>query len=108
MDDDAVQLFIIILAELLGIGAYRIKRDHQVTIQRITFTIVEGDDICVVVVPQVFIIHLKDLLVVAEKIAYLAHLLTIRGCHGTNPCGGLSPLDLRHLHAFYTICNHKR
>ena len=43
VDDDAVQLLVVRLAECLGIGANGVERDDEVAIQRVAFASRSGD-----------------------------------------------------------------
>ena len=86
--------------EELGIGAHGVQRDDQVTVEDIILAIVEGDDIGIVVVPQIFIVDLKDMFVITEEVAHLADLLAVGGGYATNPRGGLATLDIGELDVF--------
>ena len=74
MDDDAVQLVVVLLAKLLGIGAHGVERYHDVAANDARLVVVEGYDVGVIVVAQVLVVYLKYLLVVHKHVAYLAHL----------------------------------
>ena len=87
MDDDPMQFFVIGTAEFIGIRKDRIEGNHEVAIEGLAFRIVEGDNICVVVVAEIFIIDFQDLVVVDEHIADFAYLLAIRLCHTADPAG---------------------
>ena len=95
--DDAVQLVVVSLAKLLGIGAHRVEADKQVAAQHIALAVVEGDDVGVIVVLEVLAVHLEYLFVVAEHVGHLAHALVVRCCHGAHPCGGFAVRYVGHL-----------
>ena len=86
--------------EELRIGAYGIQRDDKVAINGIAFALVEGNDVGVVVVPQILAVYGEDMLVVAKQIAHLADLLAIGSCHATNPSRRLATLDVGELDVF--------
>ena len=66
MNDDAVQFFVVVLVKKLGIGAYGIQRDDKIAVEDIILAIVEGDDVSIIVVTQIFVVDFEDVLVVAE------------------------------------------
>ena len=94
MNDDAVQFFVVVLVKKLGIGAYGIQRDDKIAVEDIILAIVEGDDVSIIVVTQIFVVDFEDVLVVAEQVAYFANLLAVGGGYATNPCGGLTSFDI--------------
>ena len=49
MDNNAMKLIVIVLAEEFGIGAHGIERDYHVAAHDIVLVIVEGNDISVIV-----------------------------------------------------------
>ena len=92
--------------EELGIGTNGIQRNDEVTIKHIILAVVEGDDVGIIVVSQVFVVDFEDVLVVAEQVANLADLLAVSGCHTTNPCGGLATLDIGEFDVLCRIGDH--
>ena len=71
VDDDPVQFtFVVVIGELFRIGAYGIEADEEVTAKAVAFTVVESDDICVIIVLQILAVHFEYLLVRAEDIGY--------------------------------------
>ena len=46
--DDAAQFVVILLAELLGIGAYGVETDNQVAVNAVALVVVESDDVSIV------------------------------------------------------------
>lgn len=58
MDDDTVQFtFVVVIGELFQIAiAYGIEADEEVTAKAVAFTVVESDDICVIVL-QILAVH---------------------------------------------------
>ena len=76
MDDDAVQLGVIRGIELFGIGAHRVEADKQVARNAVSFGIVEGDDVGVIIVLQVLAVHLQYLLIGAEDVGYFGRRLS--------------------------------
>ena len=106
MDDDAMKFIIVGLAKLLGIGADGIERNHDVAVNHIILIIIEGDDIGIVIMTQILVVHFENLLVIYKHIAYLSHLAAMRGSHLANPGTGVTLLDLWHFHAIYIVCYH--
>ena len=108
VDDDTVQFFLIFLSEELGIGAYGVERNHNIAVEHIVFTIVEGDDIGIIVVLQELPVHFKNMFVVTEQITHFAYLLSIGGGNAANPSCGVALLDFGHGYVFTGITNHGR
>ena len=106
VDDDTMKLVIIGLVEFLGIAAHGVKGDDDVAIKDISLIVVEGDDICLVVMTKILLVDLQDFLVADEHVTYLSDLTAMGGCHSLNPCGGIAVTDFRHLYAVCIICNH--
>ena len=50
MDGDTVELLVVGLAILLGIGAHGVETDDKVAVDAVALVVVEGDDVGVVVV----------------------------------------------------------
>ena len=51
VDDDPVQFPVVIASgELVGVGAHGVQADEEVSAQAVALTIVEGDDVRVVIV----------------------------------------------------------
>ena len=108
VDDDTMKLFVVGLSELLGIGSDRVERDDEVAVEDVVFTVVESDDVCVVVMTEVFTVDFQNLLIVTEQIANLANPFTIAGGNGFDPSCGLALFDVGHAHALCLVCNHFR
>ena len=66
--NDPVQLRIIRLTELFGVGTNRIQTDEKITRQLVTFRIIESYDVRIIIVLQILAVHFQDLLIVAEDI----------------------------------------
>ena len=101
-----MELIIVGLAKLLGIGADRIQRNHDVAVNHIILIIIEGDDIGIVIMTQILVVHFENLLVIYKHIANLTHLAAMRGSYLTNPGTRITLLNLWHFHAVYIVCNH--
>ena len=97
VNDDAVELVVVVLAELPGIGAHGVEADEEVAAHNIALAIVEGDDVGVVVVPQVLAVDLKNLVIVAEDVGHVAHTLAVGAGHVAHPGRGLAMRDGGHL-----------
>ena len=67
VNDDTMQLVVVGLAELLGIGAHSIERDDNITV----------DDIGVIIMAQLLVVDLENLLVVYKHVAHLAHFASV-------------------------------
>ena len=81
-------------------SSYGIQRDDKVAIEHVAFTIVEGDDVGIVIVLQVFAIDGQDMLVIAEQVAHLTDLLAVGGSYTANPCSGFATFDVREFDVF--------
>ena len=105
--DDSVQLASVVAAgKLLGVGAHGVEADEEVAAQAVALAVVEGDDVRVVVVPEVLPVHLEYALVGAEDVGDVAHALAVALCHGFNPFGGLLLPDGGHGDAVGLVGNH--
>ena len=70
--EHAVQLFVIGTAKKFGIRAHRIERNIEITRKHIGRAVVESNDIGVIVVLKIATVHIKDFLIVAKHVVYLA------------------------------------
>ena len=94
MDDDPVQFtFVVVVGELFRIGAYGIKADEEVTAKAVAFTVVESDDICVIIVLQILAVHFEYFLVRAEDIGDFTDSFSVSGGYGFYPFRGFTLLD---------------
>ena len=75
--DHAMQFLLICGANLLAVASHGIQRDEKVTTYNILLTIVESDDVGVIVVLQVLTVYLKDLFIIAENVGNISNLLAI-------------------------------
>jgi cytidylate kinase len=66
VDDNAMQFFVVGTAELVSIREYSVKRDDNIAIECISFCIVEGDDIGIVIVAEVFVVDFQDLFILTN------------------------------------------
>lgn len=66
MDNHTQQFRVIRLGELLRIGANGVKRNHHITTDATAIAIVEGDDVGVIVVLEIFAVGVEYVLVVAK------------------------------------------
>ena len=69
MDDDAMEFLVIRMTELVGIGENGIERNDNITADGILLRIVERDDVGIVVVSQILVVHLQNLVVIDKKIS---------------------------------------
>ena len=106
VDDDAVELVGRGGGEAGGVVAHGVEGDDDVAVEGVALAVVEGDDVGVVVVAQVFVVVCEDALVVHEHVADFACLLSVGCCHAANPFGCLPPFDGGHLHSFCVVSNH--
>ena len=56
MNDDSVEFFVVILAELRGIRAHGVEAYHEISVDGVAFIIVESDDIGIVIVSQIVVV----------------------------------------------------
>ena len=98
MNNHAMELLIVRPAKLVGIRKDGIEWDNKVAVEHLAFCIVECDNVCVVIMAEVLIVHLKDFLVVDEHIAYLANFLSIGFYNAVNPTGCIPFFDMGKLH----------
>ena len=68
MHEYAMEFVVIVFAQHLGIGAHGVEGDVEIACQHCASTIVEGDDVGVVVVLEILPIGGENFLVVAEDI----------------------------------------
>ena len=106
VDNDAMQLAFVGLVELLCIGSHRIKTDEQVSADAVSFRVVEGNDVGVIIVLQVLAVYLQYLFVGTEYVCYFSHFLSVAGCYLFHPFGGFAFLDGRHRYVFGLIGYH--
>lgn len=106
VDNDAVQFAFVRLVELLGVGAHGVQADEQVACDAVSFAIIEGDDIGVVIVLQVLSIHLQDFFIRAEDVGDFAYLLVVGGRYLFHPFGGFSLFDVGHGYPVGLITDH--
>ena len=93
MDDDPVQFtFVVVIGELFRIGAYGIEADEEVTAKAVAFTVVESDDICVIIVLQILAVYLEDLFVRAEDVGDFTDSFFGSGGYGFFSFPGFTPL----------------
>ena len=101
MDDDAVQLLFKGKTKTFGICANGVEADEEVAADEFgTAAVVEGDDVCVVVVLQELTVHAQDFLVVDEDVVDVASATTIGGSNSTDPGCDDSLVDGRHLDVY--------
>ena len=60
MDDDAVELVFVGLAEELSIGAHGVETDDKVTADYAALIVIEGNDVGVIVVAEIGVINLEN------------------------------------------------
>lgn len=83
--DHPVQLLIIVFAVQFGVGFHGVERYYYVAAHDVVLVVVEGYDVRVIVVSEIFAVHLENLLVVHEHVANVTHALSIGGCNGPYP-----------------------
>ena len=106
VDDDTMELLVVGLAKLLGIGAHGVETDDKVAVDAVALVVVEGDDVGVVVVTKIFAVDLEYLLVVNKHISDFSHLPAIFRSHGLYPSRGFALFYIRHFHALTVVCYH--
>ena len=106
MNDHPVQLCFVSGTELFSIGAYGVETDEKITGNPIAFTIVERNDIRVIIVLQILAVYFQNLFVRAKDISYFTDLLSVSFSYGFYPGRSLTLLDGGHIHAFRLISNH--
>ena len=106
VDDDATELLVVGLAELLGVAAHRVYGDDDVAVDGVALGIVEGDDVGVVVVVEVGAVDFQNPLVGDKHVADVAHALAVGGSHAPNPCGDGSFVEGWHSDAVAVVGNH--
>ena len=98
--------FVVVIGELFRIGAYGIEADEEVTAKAVAFTVVESDDICVIIVLQILAVHFEYLLVRAEDIGYFTDSFSVSGGYGILSIPLFHVLDGGHFNAVCLITNH--
>ena len=104
MDDGTVEFLVIIRVECLGVCPDRIEADEQVTRDLISFRIIKGDDIRVIIVLEILAVYLQDLLVRAEDVTDIAWLLPVGLGYRLDPSADRFFLDCRELDILCVIC----
>ncbi len=107
MDDHTVQLFGILIAKELGIATHRIKADEHIPRDHIPLTLVEGDDIGIVVMIEKVLIGLQDALITTELVAELADTTVIASSDLTDPVAKDTLSEARLLDVFVSIVSYK-
>jgi hypothetical protein len=107
MDDHAVQLFGVLGAKELSITTHRIKTDEHVPRDHIPITLVEGDDIGIVVMIEKVLIGLQDALITTELVAELTDTTVIAGSDLTDPVAKDTLSEARLLDVFVSIVSYK-
>jgi hypothetical protein len=107
MDDHTVQFFGVLVAKELGIATHRIKADEHVPRDHIPLTLVEGDDIGIVVMIEKVLIGLQDALITTELVAELADTAVIAGSDLTDPVAKDTLSEARLLDVFVSIVSYK-
>ena len=102
----AMELLVVIGVLLGGVAAHRVEADIDIPIDNMAFGVVEGYDICVVVVGEVLAIDLKYLLVIAEHIAQLAYGIAVAGCYRAQPPRGVAATEMGEGYGFGVIGEH--
>ena len=106
VDDDTVQFLVVGTTKLICVSEDRVEGDDDISVQGLSLGVVEGDDVGIIVMAQVLVVHFEDLVVVDEQIADFTDLFSIRLCHATDPVGRLALLDVGELHPFCIVCDH--
>lgn len=104
--DYAMEFLLISFTEELCVRAHRIEADKEVAAQEIALAVVEGDNICIIIVLQILAIYLQYLLIVAKHIGHLAYALAIRSRYGAHPCRRFAMRNIGHLNVYYVVCYH--
>lgn len=101
MNDDAVQLLFIGETKSFGVCANGVEADEKVAADELgTVAVVEGDDVCVVVVLQELTVDAQDFLVIDEDVVDVANATIVSCCHSVDPgCDG-SLVDGRRLDVY--------
>ena len=73
-----MKLGIVICFKHLGIRTNSIEANEDITTQAVTFTIVKGNDIGIIIMLQVFAVYLQYSLVIAEEIGDFTNSLLVR------------------------------
>lgn len=101
--DDSVQLLGVGCLLCFGIAFYGVEADKDIAVYRVPFCIVEGDDVCIVIVVEVLLVYLKYFLVVAENVCDVTNFFPVCSSHGAQPCSCLASLDVWELDIFGLI-----
>ena len=100
VNNDTVEFIVIRSAELFCIGAYRIQADEQVSGQAVALTIVESNDVRVVVVLQILAVYFQNFFIGTENISDFTESFSIGSSYGFDPFRSLAFLDFRHFDSF--------
>ena len=100
MDDDAMELTLVGLVELLRIRAHGVEADDDVAGYLVAFGIIKGNDVGVIVVSQELAIASENTLVIDEFVADRTQSLAMKLGDLTNPGADVTAADGRHSDAF--------
>ncbi len=81
VDDNAVELFIVVGLELIGIAFYRIQAYEYVAGNSLAFSIIECDYVCIVIMPKVLVVYLQNFIVGAKYKGNISDLFFIGSCY---------------------------
>ena len=77
MDDNTVELLVESGVELLGILLHTLNTYQNIAGNNFALNVVEGDNVGIGIVIEIFTIDLDEVIIVAEEIADVAYLLAL-------------------------------
>ena len=85
MDNHPVQFLFVSSMVFLGIGPHRVQTDKHVARQDFPLDIVKGNHVGVVIVIQIFSVHIQDIGVTAKNKRNSSNLTGIVACDNPEP-----------------------
>ena len=81
VDDDPVEFGFVRSLELFGIGTYRVQTDEQVARNAVSLTVVERDDVGVIIVLQILAVYFQNLFIRTENVSYFTYFFPVSFCN---------------------------
>ena len=100
-----MQFFVKNRAIFLRIGSDRIEADEHIARNDIVFGVVERYHIRIIIMIQIFLVHLHDFVIIAEYVGQLAYFLSVAGSHAAQPRRSLPSLYGHFFYSVSLICN---
>ena len=77
VDNHAEEFFVVGCALFYAVAPHRVEADEEVAADDCTLGVVEGDDVCEIIVVEVLAVDFKNFVVVNKDVGQFANALTI-------------------------------